>query len=142
MNSKRMCHCRVADNICKLNQNNEFGYEDRDGYFRCNSSLCREVEEAHFHMCYVDFADDIKSGWWGEWEKAIVMQEFMEISKYLTDMEWIRCYDLFLKEACSRKYVTEEMNKLARRLKNKVALRTIRQKRGIELKIHEVQGHH
>ena len=124
-----MCHCRVADNSCNFNQNNEFGYEDRDGYFRCNSSLCREVKVAPFHMSSVDCVDDIKGGWWGEWEKAFAMQEFMEISKYLTNMEWIRCYDLFMKGTYSRKYVTEEINELARRLKNKVASTTIQQKR-------------
>ena len=74
MNSERMCHCRVADSICKFNHNNEFGYEDRDGYFHCNSFLCYKVKVAHFHMSYVDCVDDIKSGWWGEWEKAFVMQ--------------------------------------------------------------------
>ena len=37
------------------------------------------------------------------------MQDFMEISEYLTDMEWTRCYDLFLKGVYSRKWVSREV---------------------------------
>ena len=49
-------------------------------------------------MSYEDCIDNIKSGWWGKWEKECVLEEFVEISEYLMDMECIRCYDLCLKE--------------------------------------------
>ena len=50
-------------------------------------------------------------------EKEFVLEEFMNISKYLTEIEWIRCYNLFLKRTYSRKYIAQEMHEISRRLR-------------------------
>ena len=51
--------------------------------------LMPRSESTSIHMSIVDCVAEIKSGYWGLWNKEFVMRESINISDYLIYWEWI-----------------------------------------------------
>ena len=79
----------------------------------------------NFQLNYIECVNDMKNGFNSPWKGGFGMKELKEMSEYLTDIEWIRCFNVFLKGECRRKYIMKEMHKTARWVKISLTSRTI-----------------
>ena len=108
---------KVENTFCPYNTHNSYGFIDRDGYFRCNSSYCGDLKPPSLHTEFIDCIEDlIDDGYWNNdnykdnFSENPYAWEFERDFDYVEETTWLKAYDLLKEHKCQ---LTEKTHKLA-----------------------------
>ena len=74
--------------------------------------MCREIKVHNINASYMHCVDEIKEGWLDPRKDGFSIHEFMRFKDYISELEWVVCYGLFMRGEYSRNNIADGIHEL------------------------------